>query len=130
MSQFPTSKENIVINFLYEWLGERRYNRTTSEYAAIARRVPKIEALHRYVNQRLEKMAAARKDPTAHGLCSLAMPAHGPYQICYFQAGDKGSWLADFPTTLSKETVRKAVKKSGLLELRAMDSAMHDQLLA
>ena len=60
MNQFPTSKENIVINLLYEWLGERRYNRTMSEYLAVAYRLPKTEALHSYVNQRLREMAEAR----------------------------------------------------------------------
>ena len=31
MSDFLTSKENIVINLLFEWLGESRYNRTLSD---------------------------------------------------------------------------------------------------
>ena len=28
MSPFLTSKENIVVNLIYEWLGESRINRT------------------------------------------------------------------------------------------------------
>jgi len=123
MNRFPTAKETVVINLLYEWLSECRYNRTMAEYAAIASRVPKTAALHAYVNQRLREMAEARKDPTAHGLCSLAVPRHWPYQICYFKAGDQGAWYAEFPTSLSVETVRTALKKSGLLELRAMHQA-------
>ena len=56
---FLTSKENIVINLLFAWLGESRFNRTLSEYQALAARVPKVEALLAYVNERLAKMAKA-----------------------------------------------------------------------
>jgi hypothetical protein len=52
MNRFLTSKENIVVNLLFESLGEVRCNRTMREYMAIAQRVPKIEAVHAYVNQR------------------------------------------------------------------------------
>lgn len=104
MNPFPTSKENIVLDRLFEWLGESRINRTMEEYIAIALRVPKTEAVYAYVNQRLREMADA---------------GYAPYQICYFKAKDRYPWYAPFPTSLSIETVRSALKKSGLLELRA-----------
>jgi hypothetical protein len=105
VNRFLTSKENIVINLVSEWLGESCINRTLNEYAAIAKRIPKIEAVHAYVNQRLREMADAR---------------FAPYQISYFRLGDRYPWYADFPKSISVETVRTALKKSGLLELREL----------
>jgi hypothetical protein len=96
VTPFPSSKENIVINLLFEWLGESRSNRTLREYAEIAVRVPKVEALYEYVNQRLGEIAAA---------------AQAPYQLSYFKAGDRDPRYADFPRSLSRETVRTALKK-------------------
>ncbi len=103
MTQSLTSKENIVINLLFEWLGEERYNRTTADYMAIALRVPKTAAVHAYVNQRLGEIAKS------------GVP---PYEICYFKAGDYGHWYAPFPDSLSMETVRMALKNFGIPELR------------
>jgi hypothetical protein len=105
MNRFLTSKENIVVNLLFEWLGEFRCNRTMREYMAIAQRVSKIEAVHAYVNQRLREIAQAK----------LA-----PYQICYFKIGDIHPRYANFPASLSIETVRTALKKFGIAELRAL----------
>jgi hypothetical protein len=96
MGDFLTSKENIVINLLFEWLGESRFNRKFSEYQAIAARVPKVEALFAYVNQRLGEMANA---------------GYPPYQICYFKPGDRYPWYVNYPTQISRETVRTALKK-------------------
>ena len=85
MSDFLTSKENIVIDLLFEWLGESRFNRTLSEYKAVATRVPKLESVVAHVNQRLDEMAEARD---------------APYEICYFKMGDKYFWLS-FPKIIS-----------------------------
>ena len=38
MSPFLTSKENIVVNLIYEWLRESRINRTYDEYTCRSRR--------------------------------------------------------------------------------------------
>ena len=46
MSPFLTSKENIVVNLIYEWLGEAYINRTYDEYMEIASRFPKVAACH------------------------------------------------------------------------------------
>jgi hypothetical protein len=113
-SPFPTSAENIVIRLLYEWLGEQPYNRTMHEYVAIAQRVPKTLSIHAYVNQRLKAIVEARQN------LPIALRSHWPYQICRFKAGDRRILFEDFPASLSVETVRKALKKSGLLELRSM----------
>jgi len=105
LNRFLTSKENIVINLLFAWLGEARFNRTMAEYIAIALRVPKIVAVHAYVNQRLREIAQAER---------------APYQICYSKAGDRYPRYTNFPTSLSVETVRTALKKFGIDELRAL----------
>jgi hypothetical protein len=94
MTLVLTSKENIAINLLFEWLGEERYNRTIEEYAEIATRVPKLEAIYVYVNERLAQITATGTQP---------------YQICYFKVGDRHHWYADYPSSLSRETVRSAV---------------------
>jgi len=104
MSPFLTSKENIVVNLIYEWLGESRINRTYDEYMEIASRFPKIAACHAYVNQRLREMAEA---------------GNAPFDgICYFKAGDRYPWYEDFPTSLSTETVRTALLKMGMPQKR------------
>jgi hypothetical protein len=99
MSPFLSSKENIVVNLIYEWLGESRINRTYDEYMEIASRFPKLTACHAYVNQRLREMADAENAPFDG--------------ICYFKAGDRYPWYKDFPTSLSMETVRTALLKMG-----------------
>ena len=104
MNPFPTSKkntskENIVIDMVFDWLGESRFNRTQAEYEAIIARVPKDEAVHAYVNQKLQELAN-------RGIV--------PYEICYFKRGDQNHWYEPFPTSLSRETVRTALIKSGL----------------
>jgi hypothetical protein len=100
---FPTSKEQIALDLIMEWLGESRFNRSLDEYLSIARRLPKLEALHAYVNQRLAEIAKAEV---------------APFEICYCKSGDRYPWYEPFPTSLSKETVRSALVKSGFWALR------------
>jgi hypothetical protein len=101
---FLTSKENIVLDLAFEWLGESRINRTVEEYREIASRIPKLTELRKIVNKRLRQIAKA---------------GEAPYEICYFKGGDYGHWFENFPTSLSLETVRKAWLKSGMAELKA-----------
>lgn len=96
-----------AIKLLFEWLGESPANRTVTEYIAIARRVPKLVAIHAYVNQRLAEIADANQ---------------APYCISYFKPGDAVPWIADFPRSLSIETVRTAIKKFGIPMLREITS--------
>jgi hypothetical protein len=105
MTDFPTSVHNIVINLLYEWLGETRFNRSWDDYISIAQRVPKVDAVHAYINQRLQEFKAAGKPPFD--------------AICYVKMGDKGIWYKPYPSSISRETVRQALQRSGLLELKA-----------
>src|SRR5258707_923246 len=96
---FPTSKQNIALDLIMGWLKESLINRTAAEYSQIAARLPKLEALHAYVNQKLRELAAL---------------GHEPYQICYFKSGDQYPRYEKFSTALSRETVRKALINCGL----------------
>jgi hypothetical protein len=64
---------SIALDIICGWLGESRYNRTMEEYRAIARKMPKLDAMCAYVNEFLAKLHA-------RGI--------KPYQICHFKAGD------------------------------------------
>ena len=61
MSPFLTSKENIVVNLIYEWLGESRINRTFDKYMEIASRFPKVEACQRKVRRNAALRFAKRR---------------------------------------------------------------------
>jgi hypothetical protein len=104
MGHFLTSKEKLALDLIFEWLGESPVNRRFEEYVEIAARLPKLEALHAYINQRLREMAEA---------------GYAPYQICYFKVGDGYVWYEPFPTSLSITTVRNALIKSGMAQLKA-----------
>ena len=103
MAQFLTSKENIALNLIFEWLGESRFNRTDKEYAEIAPRLQKHYTLCQAVNERLREIAAA---------------GEAPYEICYFRKGDANVWYEPYPKSLSITTVRTALAKSGMSQLR------------
>ncbi len=103
MSPFLTPAEEIVINLVFEWLGETRVNRTMSEYIEIARKVPKVDAVYAYANERLPKIAATG----------------APYEICDFKPGDAFWKYRPFPRSVSRETVRTAMAKFGIFTLRA-----------
>ena len=91
-----TSQEGIAIDLILESLGETRFNRTLSEYISIEARLPKIESAFADVNAKL---------------ATLAKNGRAPFEICYFKKGDVGHFYKPFPTHLSRETIRKAIKK-------------------
>jgi hypothetical protein len=91
-----TSKESIAIDLIFASLGENRFNRTAQAYLEIESRLPKLEAAFAYVNAKLAEVARY---------------GQAPYQISYFKKGDQGHFYVPFPTSLSRETVRKAIKK-------------------
>ena len=103
MSQFTTSRENIALDLIFGLMGESRFNRTINEYMAIASRAPKLDAIHADVNRVLREMADA---------------GYAPFEICPFKKGDRYHWYEKFPTSLSKETIRKAWVKSGMRALQ------------
>ena len=98
MSKYPTSKENLALNLIFDHRGQSRFNRTAEEYAAIISELPPIKVLHGWVNDALEECAAA---------------GVAPYDISYFKAGDQHIWYEGFPKSLSIEIVRSALVKAG-----------------
>jgi hypothetical protein len=73
------------------------------KYILVALRAPKLAVLHADVNTILGKMAAA---------------GYAPFEICSFKKDDR-YWRYDkFPTSLSRETIRKAWVKSGMRDLQ------------
>lgn len=103
MSQSLTSKEKLALDLIFGSVDEARIDWTMAEYMDVASRAGKLDVMHADVNQALGEMAAA---------------GYAPYEICYFKAGDRSPWFEPFPTSLSKETVRKAWVKSGMRELQ------------
>jgi hypothetical protein len=110
MSQFTTSQENLALNLIFGLMGESRFNRTMDEYMAVASRAPKLEVLHDDVNKVLREMADA---------------GYAPFEICYFKIRDQYVWYEKFPTSLSKETIRKAWVKSGMRQLQIEHKRMN-----
>ena len=68
-----TQLEDTVLSLIFEIMKERRYSRTTEEYAAIATRLPPIKVLHGRVNDRLKQIAELRATP----------------RLCHFQAREQ-----------------------------------------
>ena len=110
MNPFPTSKEEIALDLIFDWLGEPRINRTYAEYMEIASRLPKLAALHAQVNGRLREFAD-------RGIA--------PYEICYFKPRDIYPRYDGFPTSLSMETIRTALIKSGMRQPRSRENTNH-----
>ena len=83
MSGAITSKENLALNLIYHWRGVMpKQVRSFDEWEEIARNIPKLEALHAYINEKLKLLAD-------RGIA--------PYQICYFKAGDRYPWYRELP---------------------------------
>lgn len=99
MNKFPTSKENIALNIIFGLMGESRFDRTIQEYMEIATRLPPLKTLHHEVNKVLQEMSAA---------------GYAPHDICHFKAGDEFIRFERFPTSMSSETIRSALTKSGM----------------
>ena len=98
--------ETLALNLILDRMQTSAVDRGFDYYKELARRLPKLDALHYDVNQRLKEWNERDKE-------------NGKKRsICDFRAGDKHIWHRPYPKMLSKETVRKAVAKSGLRELK------------
>jgi hypothetical protein len=92
-----TMQESLVIDLIFDYMGEPRHNRTFEQYETIAAKLPSIKVVHGIVNERLRELA---QNP--------------PRQFCYFKPGDRRAWYRDFPRWLSIEVVRRALVNFGL----------------
>jgi hypothetical protein len=127
MSKFPTSREDLALDIVFELMGESRYNRTHEEYMAIAAQLPPLKRLHGLINDRLAEMNSeaidastdnatdATTDIATDGTTEKVIDALRG-KVCHFKPGDKYVWYEDFPRSLSLETVRSALTKIGMRE--------------
>ena len=98
-----TSVENIALKLVFAFMQQGQYNRTIEDYMRIASELPPLKVLHYEVNRLLAR-GLERNGP--------------PYEICRFKAGDKRYSFEPFPTSISIETIRSALVKSGMRESR------------
>ena len=95
--------ENLALGLIFQWLGERQVNRTSAEYAAIAKRLPKDEVLFVELNRLLKELHAKKLVPL---------------QICDFRAHDLYVWYRPYPSSLSLTTIANALVKSGMRDMQ------------
>jgi hypothetical protein len=105
--QFPTPIQEIVLNLIFVIMGERRVNRTCSEYMAIAARLPPLKLLTFRVNRLLQQVHKC------DGCNGVRLP-----ELCRFKKGDARVTYERYPASVSYETVRLALDISGLREPR------------
>ena len=109
MNRFLTPTEGIVLDIVFGMAGESRFNReiddwgTKYKYIFVASRAPKLSIMHTEVNDVLRAMAEN---------------GYAPFQICPFKRGDRYHYYKNFPTSVSRETVRRAWVKSGMHALQ------------
>ena len=104
----PTMQEDLALDLIFGFMGESRINRTIEDYEAIIAKLPRIKVLHGYINDRLKQLTE-----------------NLPYQLCYFKAGDRRSYYADFPKSISIETVRSALVNAGMRTRRIRKPRTH-----
>ena len=103
MAPSLTSVDNIAVSLVFAYMNEERYNRTYDDYMRIASALPPLKVLHYELNQ----------------LLTRRLEHYGPpYEICRFRAGDERYSFESFPTSISIETIRTALIKSGMREPR------------
>jgi hypothetical protein len=104
---FPTAIQDIALNLVFTVMGERRINRAQQEYAAIAARLPPLKVLTFKVNEKLRWLHE-------RSACSeIPLP-----QICRFKAGDERYTYEDYPSQISRETLRAALEVAGMRRKR------------
>ena len=109
MNHFLTPEEDLALELIFKSLGESSANciedawNTCGKYLDVAERAPKLDVLCADVNKLLADTAAA-------GLV--------PFEICSFKRGDRYYAYKKFPTSISRETIRRAWRKSGMRELQ------------
>lgn len=99
MDQYLTSKENLAMDLAFGVLGEERCSDKGKDYADIIERLPPIKVLHGKINDLLQAWAEA---------------GFAPHKICHFKVDDRYPQYEEFPTSISLETLRSALVKSGM----------------
>lgn len=98
MNQSLTVVERLALNLAFMTKGEWWGDRTTEDYIRIARSFPRLRILHSEINALLAH---------CHAMGCL------PYsEICIFRRGDRKARYVPVPTSISIETIRRAMNKS------------------
>jgi hypothetical protein len=105
--QFPTPIQDIALNLIFSVMSEYRFNRTYSEYMAIAARLPPLKRLTFEVNEFLRHLHQS------DGRNGVRLP-----ELCRFRSGDERVTYEPFPKRISYETIRSALTIAGLRERR------------
>lgn len=93
-----TAFEDIAVNIIFEPLGGV-YSRSPAEYAALNDKLWDLESLEKYVSAKLKALHESGE----------RLPL-----ICDFKAGDIGRpTYKPFPETISRETIRRGLRKLG-----------------
>ena len=102
--QFPSSIQEIALNWTFAVMGERRINRTYDEYMAIAARLPPLKVLTFKINPFLQHMNKCS------GCNGVLLP-----ELCRFEAGHRRIvYEFRYPKRISYETVRAALVLAGM----------------
>ena len=102
MAHALTASEELALCLISEWLGETFHNRTMADYRAIALKMPKLDALHEHVSDRWQEL-------WKNGFFERRL-------IYTVHQSDGHSYYSKYPRSISKETVRTALVKSGWRE--------------
>jgi hypothetical protein len=94
--------EELALDLIFESYGEKRHNRTASEYEQLASMLGNLKELEFRVNQRLEEYKVS------------GQPRWN--EICRFKAGDLKPLYTPFPESISIQTIRSALINSGFRE--------------
>jgi hypothetical protein len=94
--------EELALDLIFESYGEDRRNRTAAEYEQLSSMLGPLKELHFRVNKRLQEYKISGQ-PRWKG-------------ICRFRAGDLKPLYSPFPESISLETIRNALIRSGFRE--------------
>ena len=97
-----TASEELALCLISEWLGQSFHNRTMPDYRTIALKMPKLDALHMHVSKRWAELWDSGYFDNRRILTIHRSDGHDPYR--------------EYPRSISRETIRTALVKSGWRE--------------
>lgn len=98
MNGSSTVVERLALNLAFMTKGEWWGDRSSEDYMRIARSFPPLKILHLEINALLARCHATGCLPFS--------------EICIFRRGDLKPRFMPVPTSISKETLRRALNKS------------------
>jgi hypothetical protein len=105
-----TSVENLALSLVFSAVGEEQINRSMTDYLEIARRLPPLRILVGLANEELRQRHARDEVPLA---------------ICRFRPGDRSVRYDPVPSSISAETIRRALNLAGMRIARRRVAPKH-----